>query len=1108
MTRPPKIGAVELARALGQEHPPTDEQREIIEAPLEPLLVVAGAGSGKTETMTARVVWLVANDLVTPEEVLGLTFTRKAAGELAERVGRRLATLEQTGVWSPPQEVEADGLGGAPTISTYHSYAGRLVREGALRLGYEKDSRLLSEAAAWQLAHEVVLAWDGPMEDIDKVESTVTNAIISLAGELAEHLCTPQDIEDFSARTLTHLEHVAATDKGFTKDYRGKVITPMAEQRLILPIVERYREVKRERSVMDFADQMALAAALASRFPDLGQVERDRFRVVLLDEFQDTSEAQLVLMRELFAPQGQEPAAVTAVGDPHQSIYAWRGASATTLATFPQSFATAGESAPVRHLSTSWRNDRTILEVANVVAGPLGAGSRVPVAPLRARPGAMRGQVQALRTETAHEEAERVAEWVQTRRGAGEGGEPRRSAAVLCRKRSQFTLIAEALAVRNIPHEVVGLGGLLLTPEVADVISLLTIVQDPARGDRLMRLLTGAPGLLGPADLDGFGAWARHLGRQAAAEANPTGVTDGGVPPGPDDTVTIVDALDQLPEPGWQGDAGQSISDAALRRLQHIAGMVARLRRGAGMPLPDLVGEAERELGIDVEVLSRPGWSPAAARAHLDAFADVAAQFASSADRATLGGFIDWIEAAVEQERGLEAPVVEPTKDAVQILTCHAAKGLEWDVVAVPGLSEGVFPAHASRSSFTEGGWALGQVNESGWISGLDGVPYPLRGDGDGLPHLDLSLGETKALQEELKRYRAAGGEHGLLEERRLAYVACTRARSQLLLGSWVWGATGQQPRLASRFLEEARATGVVETLEWAEMPRTKDERNPALEVARRVMWPGGEPAPERPSLAAAAEQMGADTEVDLGADPLDEQMRILLTERDRRRRARGEDVSVELPAHLSTSQLVSLARDPGAFALDLRRPMPQPPQVAGRRGTAFHAWVEEHYARAGLVDLLEMPGSADEDLGDTDLAQMQEHFRSSEWAERVPLDVELSLETLMGGHAIRGRVDAVFADEDGGVTVVDWKTGRPPRAEEASVRAVQLSAYRLAYARWRGIDPDRVRGAFFYAATGATVRPQMLEESEVVALLDGSLTPPDAAASSPTAPATGSDPG
>ncbi|SMC46059.1 ATP-dependent helicase [Janibacter indicus] len=1095
MSHPPRISAVDLARALGQEHPPTDEQREIIEAPLEPLLVVAGAGSGKTETMTARVVWLVANDLVTPEQVLGLTFTRKAAGELAERVGRRLATLESAGVWSPPQEPDADGLGGTPTISTYHAYAGRLVREGALRLGYEKDSRLLSEAATWQLAHEVVVAWDGPMADIDKTESTVTNAVVSLAGELAEHLRSPAEVDDFARRTLAHLEGVAAAGKDFTKDFRGKVMTPMAQQRLVLPIVERYREVKRERSVMDFSDQMARAAALATRFPDLGQAERDRFRVVLLDEFQDTSEAQLVLMRELFAPAGQAPAAVTAVGDPHQSIYAWRGASATTLATFPRSFATAGEAAPVKHLSTSWRNDESILAVANAVAGPLGAVSGVPVTPLRPRPGAGQGQVQALRVETAHDEAAQVAEWIATRRGDG-----RRTAAVLCRKRSQFTLVAEALAARNIPHEVVGLGGLLLTPEVADVISLLTVVQDPSRGDRLMRLLTGPPGLLGPADLDGLGTWARHLAREARAELG-----DDAPPPGPDDTVTIVDALDRLPEPGWTGDGGQTISGSALRRLQHIGAMVARLRRQAGVPLPDLVGEAERELGVDVEVLARPGWSPGAARAHLDAFADVAAQFASSADRPTLGGFIDWIEAAVEQERGLEKPVVEPTKDAVQILTCHAAKGLEWDVVAVPGLTEGVFPTHLSRASLKDGQWVVGQVNDSGWITGLDGVPFPLRGDREGLPHLDLSLAETKPLQEELGRYRADNGEHGLLEERRLAYVAFTRARSQLLLGSWVWGATGQQPRLQSRFLDEALAAGPVEVLGWADMPETKEATNPALEVGRQVVWPGGEPAPERPVLEAAAAAMaaragtaggdgaagavaadGAGGGGDAGAEPdeIDATMRLLLREREQRRRARDEDVEVELPAHLSTSQLVSLARDAGAFALDLRRPMPQPPQVAGRRGTAFHAWVEQHYADAGLVDLLEMPGSADESLGDADLATMQEHFLASEWAERVPLEVELSLETVIGEHAVRGRVDAVFADDDGGVTVVDWKTGRPPRGDEAQVRAVQLSAYRIAYARWRGLDPARVRGAFFHAATGETTRPRLLDEDEVVRLL------------------------
>src|SRR5690348_9804740 len=193
--------ASSLAEALGLPSP-TRQQAAVIEAPLSPLLVVAGAGSGKTETMTSRVVWLVANGLVEPDQVLGLTFTRKAATELSERIGNRLRLLQQHQVWLPPTddaETGAEVLGGTPTVSTYHSYAGRLVREHALRLGFEPESRLLSEAAAWQYAAEVVAAYDGPMDDVTGAEATVVGAVVDLAGELAEHLRTPGDVVAYLA---------------------------------------------------------------------------------------------------------------------------------------------------------------------------------------------------------------------------------------------------------------------------------------------------------------------------------------------------------------------------------------------------------------------------------------------------------------------------------------------------------------------------------------------------------------------------------------------------------------------------------------------------------------------------------------------------------------------------------------------------------------------------------------------------------------------------------------------------------------------------------------------------------------------------------------------
>jgi DNA helicase-2/ATP-dependent DNA helicase PcrA len=178
----PRFSAAELA-ALLELDPPTAEQASVIEAPLDPAVVVAGAGSGKTETMSARVVWLVANGLVRPEQILGLTFTRKAAGELAHRIRQRLGQLRERAVLDERHRAEL--LAGEPTVSTYHAYASRIVGEHGLRLAVEPSSRLLPEAVTWQLADRVVRGYDGDMTHVDRAPATVTAAVLALSGELA-----------------------------------------------------------------------------------------------------------------------------------------------------------------------------------------------------------------------------------------------------------------------------------------------------------------------------------------------------------------------------------------------------------------------------------------------------------------------------------------------------------------------------------------------------------------------------------------------------------------------------------------------------------------------------------------------------------------------------------------------------------------------------------------------------------------------------------------------------------------------------------------------------------------------------------------------------------
>jgi DNA helicase-2/ATP-dependent DNA helicase PcrA len=1087
--------AADIAAVLGRPSP-TPEQTAVIEAPLEPLLVVAGAGSGKTETMAARVVWLIANELVAPDAVLGLTFTRKAAGELAERVRARLAGLRRRGGGAPTSSVF---LG--PTVSTYHSYAASLVTDHALRLGVEPASRLLTDAGRWQLASDVVEHWAGDL-GTELTVGTVTRALLGLADQLAEHLHSPEELRVACAALAARLEALAPARTATQRDAVGKAAASLRLRAALAPLLEELAARKRAGDLMDFADQVALAARLAREVPAVGAGERARFSVVLLDEYQDTSVAQLDLLRHLFG-SGPDPEAplpgtghpVTAVGDPHQSIYGWRGASAGGLARFPREFRTAGgpagrRDAAVLVLSTSWRNDRAVLAAANAVAEPLRHGTPLPVPELDARPGAGPGTVET--GFEIDEEAEVVAvAWfvAEHRARLARDGVPA-TAAVLCRKRAQFAAAERALRAAGLPVEVVGLGGLLHEPEVVDLVAALQAAHDPSRGDALMRLLTGPRARLGLGDLAALHDWARETtGRPAVASP--------GAAPDLVDERSLVDALDRLPRAGWRSHAGRELSDAGRARLAELAGVLRTLRSQTFLPVGDLVAEAEVLLGLDVEVALRPV-SPASARAHLDAFRAEATRF-DAEEGGTLGAFLGWLEVAEDEEDGLDVPVAELDPEAVQVLTVHAAKGLEWDVVAVPGLTAAVFPVRPRGGST--------------WPTAHGALPTAMRGDRDSLPDVSFAgAADGTEAAERLAELTAGVREHQLAEERRLAYVALTRARDALLLsGSW-WrdGATPHEP---SPFLLEVvdalgdpsgpvpeslpDGTAPAQAAPGGAVPAFPTHWVPFAERPERagdegVRWPPERPMGERQERleAAAAAVLAAEPREDWPGDPRGAEVAalagMLLAERDRRAAASG----VPLPEHLSASAVVGLAHDPAAFALALRRPIPLAPSTVARRGTAFHAWVERYFGSAALVDVDALPG-ADEVVEDAELAVLQRAFLASEWAGRSPVAVEVDVETPVGDVVVRSRIDAVFAEPDGGVVVVDWKTGAVPTGAELAARELQLAVYRIAWSRRTGLPLERVRAAFVYVAHGVTHRPDTLPGPDELARL---LAPGDPA--------------
>lgn len=1054
------VDAVELARAVGAPDP-TEEQRRIIELPMGThALVVAGAGSGKTATMGMRVAWLVANGYARPERILGLTFTRKAAGELADRVARMLRHLGQSSLAS-----SVDDQAEPPTVSTYNSYAARIVEEHGLRIGMEPDARLVSDAAIWQLADDVVRRYDGPDEHIRGVISTVTQNVVALGGQMRDHVVTADQVTELLTWLLATVESLPP---GTTKArQRVAELVATARDRLqVLPLITELELRKRERGWVTFGDQMAAAAELARGAEVVRATERSRYDVVLLDEFQDTSTAQLDMLSALFA---HPSVTAMAVGDPHQSIYGWRGASANTLAGFVRKFADPGVHQLT--LATTWRNDVAVLNAANVVATPLRAASAVDVAELRAAPTAQAGLVEVARTETSAQEVALVASWAAERLDG-----PRATVAVLCRVRSLFVPLVEELAARGVPYEVVGLRGLLATPEVSDLRAVLSVVADPSDGPALMRLLTGPLVRLGPSDLEALSGWARELTRELRGQ-DPQGDAEGDDVP-----VVLAEVLEQLPPAGWRSRSGAVLSDVGAARVASLGATLRALQRRAHRSLADLVVAAERAIGLDVELLADPRRSPRHARAQVEAFVEVVSEFEAGTEQATLPALLAYLSAAADQEDGLDVAVDEGTgvdvhAGVVQILTVHAAKGLEWDSVAVPGMTEGQFPSGGSSRN------PQALRKEKGWTSKVRELPSPLRGDRDALPYLDWDgVADEAELDARLERHAVAGGEHHLGEERRLAYVALTRARHRLLLTTCQWAGERSTPAVPSRFLDEVRAGSTVSVVEWFD---GDSPTNPQRATMRAYDWPRS-PSYDSAALDTLRRDLAELVQLNEterpptgpGGDRLDRMLELLIAEA-----AAPVADPMTTPEHLSTSDLVSLASDAQQFVSHLRRPMPTRPSAAARRGTAFHEWVERRYARPALIEPEEL-AAWDEEQQDAELESMQQAFLRSEWADRTPEFVELALETRIGTVTVRGRLDAAFRRPDGGYTVVDWKSGRRPGPADAAARAVQLAAYRIAFARWLGIDVGEVDGAFYYASDGVTVRPDLPDEAELRRLL------------------------
>lgn len=1076
-----KYSALDIAKKISAVDPsfkvPTAEQIPIIESPLAPAVVIAGAGSGKTETMSQRVLFLVANELITPNQLLGLTFTRKAAGELAKRIKYRLRQLKKANLL--PDQVDESEL----TVSTYHSYAGKVLAEHAIRIGVDAQSDPIGEAAAWQIAHEEVSKFVGSDLPINGSTASVVQEVMDLSTQLAENDKSASEIIQYTNRLLDQISQFNDRQTVAVSEFKAELRQRLA----ILPIVDAFDNRRKESGLLTFNDHMSIAARLVSESKlnhsdDIGVIERGKYKVVLLDEYQDTSFNQIKFLSNLYG--NNHP--VTAVGDPNQAIYGWRSASSETLDSFSKSF----NSKALRfNLMTTWRNEEAILQLANGVIDQISTEKQI--AKLTTRPGAKTGEVICAVYETQVQEGAEIAsyfasKWFDKQRQSLPD-EKKSTFAVLVRNRSQIDLIQSAFSQLNIPTDVVGVGGLINTPEVADIIALLRTLTMPDSGTALMRLLTGPYLNLGARDLMALGSFTKAFAREneysRGTQLKQALEEDIAVITTADEFAagSIIESLEQLltlTEVELKDyRATPAFTDEGLARLRKFALSLRSLRRNLNGSITEAIIEVCEFLSLDTEVLVRDGWQNG--RKNIDRFLDEAARFQKNGG--SLFNFLQWLKIAEEAEGGLKPAEVDVRSDAVQILTIHAAKGAEWDYVAIPGLAERSFPNSGKKSD--------------NWITNAGSIPVSMRGDYQQLPAINFdNFTSNKSLKAGIENFSEQWKSRKMVEEMRLAYVAITRAK-QALICTTSHFRTGENVVKPSRLFQLFAAAVVNipggKLIVQDEIP---DGINPMKENPTTAHWPrqlNEVSTVQKVAAAVESSQPFTKAEVEQMISSLQDEERIgllndlmmIITEL----KTKENQQDIVLPTRLSVSTLLYLADDPQELALRLRRPMPNHIDKYARRGTEFHLWLENHFKQPSLISMDELfnQGLMTQSDEDAPLDQLQKAWLASKWADRQPVAVEVGFETMIDTTLIRGRIDAVYQISDQQYEVVDWKTGKVKSGEDLASAAIQLAMYRLAYAKLKNIPIENISAAFHYVIDNQTVRPaDILGERELIELV------------------------
>ena len=982
---PVKMTVQTLADQMGI--PFSDEQIAAITAPAAPCVIIAGAGTGKTTVMAARVVWLVNHLGISANQVLGLTFTKKAVGELKDRVR---SALSCTGVQDESE----------PAIMTYDSFATQVVGEFGAWAGISGKPRILNDAQRHILATQAVTADPiGPGLLADMSIPTLARKVLELENQIQSHLVCDEVIIEHTNRFLSELDQAPMNGK---QPYALILETRIkAEQRLeILRLVQLYRQLKRKLGVSEFADQMASAVSLAQQVPDLSQQMRSEYKIVVVDEFQDTSPAQAQLLSRLFgASAGVEGYPITAVGDPLQAIYTWRGAAIDNIHTFHDLFPSSSRlSYP---LSVNRRSGPEILDVANLVATKVRADPLVrSTLELHPVDQSQPAEVVAAQFQTWNQEAEWIADDLMAAHKAGLGWD---QCAVLLRRNAEIDSIYQTLTRRGIPAVISNLSGLLSIEAISQVHATMKLIVEPRANPQVIEILTGPRFRITQPDLLLIGRRAKQLSSNR---------------------VTLL--VNAVMDPGEL-----DYSSHTRRCLDQLATDLRTLRSYQG----DLINHVHAiisQIGLDCEVQA----SHTEVADHLSQFLAHVASFASTSFFPTLAGLVSYLDAEVEYSTGL-SKANESVDDAVPIMTIHAAKGLEWDSVYLAGVVDRVFPDDRLRDNP---------------LTTPSQLPTKLRSDACALPQIETVTYQGLNQYKELLRSVVS------LSEDRLAYVAITRAKNRLVVTTHRWSDQAINPHQPSRYFNAAAE--VAETL--GNLTLIDQKQPPPLDRTVAIDWPI--PSDSKWLRGARAVEDAIDGIKTWSDSEVNDEVRAEIARWDELIAALAKDgckpdeVSVAIPSLLPAGGLTRMLRDPQGFAAQLVRPLPRPPSKSARRGSRFHDWVEHYYSQSPLPRNWQY--QREDGFSKLQEAFLSGQFASG---RPCSLESEFVM-TISGQAITGRIDAVFRADQNPSlvpigkqVLIVDWKTG------SSHPDPLQLQIYARAWAVRDNLPLTKIAAGFYY---------------------------------------------